>query len=287
MISASPDVAYIHEPFNLIRDPGACGTQFKHWFTYVCEDNEYLYLEPLKNTLEFRYDYLSMLKQCKGARDFLKGVRAASRFRKFRTSGARPLLKDPIAVFSANWLATKFDMDTVVLVRHPAAFAGSLKVKNWTHPFSHFLDQPRLMQDHLHPFADEIRFFAEKEQDIVDQAALLWKLVHYMILQYKRSNPDWVFMRHEDLSSDPLRGFKVLFDRLDLVFSEDVADVVRQHSSLGSPADSAAERFRDGIHRDSVSNIRNWEKRLTKAEISRVKSQVIEISKEFYSEEDW
>src|SRR5947209_3701161 len=56
MLAATPSVGYIHEPFNLTHRPGICTAKFPYWFTYINEENESLYLEPLKNTLEFRFD---------------------------------------------------------------------------------------------------------------------------------------------------------------------------------------------------------------------------------------
>ena len=135
-------------------------------------------------------------------------------------SNVRPLIKDPIAIMSADWIASKFNMDVLVLIRHPAAFAGSLKKTNWFFPFSHFLKQPSLMNSHLYPFEAEIRTFAKKKQDIIEQAVLLWKIIHYMILKYRAEHRDWIFIQHEDLSQDPLHYFRILFGRLNLEFSQ-------------------------------------------------------------------
>jgi hypothetical protein len=74
-----------------------------------------------------------------------------------------PLIKDPIALFAAEWLADVFGVRVVVLIRHPAAFAASLKRLNWTHPFGDFLAQPLFMRDLLAPFEEDIRRFAAAE----------------------------------------------------------------------------------------------------------------------------
>jgi hypothetical protein len=202
-------------------------------------------------------------------------------FQRNRVHHARPLLKDPIAIFSAEWLATKFDIDVIVLIRHPAAFAGSLKVKNWTHPFDHFLKQPLLMRDLLYPFADEIKNFAHKERDIIDQAALLWKLIYYVVSIYKQRNPQWIFVRHEDLSIDPVEGFHHLYRSLDLEFSQSIAKFIRLFSYSEDQEDSGDIDF---YKRDSISNISTWKTRLTNAEVKRIKAMVDEVSTEFYSD---
>ena len=121
-----------------------------------------------------------------------------------RLRRARPLMKDPIAAFSSSWLASTFDMATIVLVRHPAGFASSLKRLGWSHPFNDFLAQPALMEERLQAFEGEIARMAKVEHDIVDQASLLWRMIYSVLLEYRRAHPDWIVVRHEDLASTRL-----------------------------------------------------------------------------------
>lgn len=286
MLASSPKVVYIHEPFNLSHDIGICGAQFEHWFTYICKQNEHKYFKQIKDTIEFRYNIFGKLKISKKSEPVSREVRNYLQFVRYRRNNMRPLLKDPIAVFSAEWLSLKFDMETIVMIRHPAAFAGSLKMKNWTHPFSHFLAQPLLMNEYLYPFENEIRYFVDDERDIIDQAALLWKLIHYMILKFKENQPNWLFVRHEDLSRNPIFGFETMFNKVGLEFSERVAETVKNHSSLNSLPNSESRYFKD-VQRNSVSNIWTWRDRLTSSEIERIKSRVHEISEQYYSDDEW
>ena len=73
-----------------------------------------------------------------------------------------------MAFFSAEWLADRFDMNVVIVIRHPAAFVSSVKKLNWHHPMSHFLEQPALMREHLYPFEEQIRELASREHDLID-----------------------------------------------------------------------------------------------------------------------
>lgn len=198
-----------------------------------------------------------------------------------------PLIKDPIAVFSAAWLASRFQTRNIVMIRHPAAFAGSLKEKRWTHPFSDFLRQPLLMEHHLRPFADDIASFARDERDVVDQAALLWNVIHSMILQYRDRFPGWLYVRHEDLSREPMEGFQFLFSQLGLSLSAETEQAIRMHSFPQAETFSQAPSAADDVTRNSLANIDTWRTRLTASEISRLRSQVCDISREFYSDEEW
>jgi hypothetical protein len=263
MIAASPSVAYIHEPFHLHHDLNVCGARVDCWFTYVCEENEALYSTPIADMLDaVRY-------------------RAAAGDER---SCVRPLIKDPLALFSAGWLASRFNTRNVVMIRHPAAFAASLKAKQWTHPFVHFLQQPLLMQHHLEPFARELMRFTREPQDIVDQAALLWTMIHSMILKYQEAFPEWMYVRHEDLSRSPIEGFRGIFDHLDLEWSAETARTIAAHSF---PAAEGVPSMLHDLTRDSLAIIDTWKMRLTGDEIERVRSRVWNVSTHFYSEQEW
>ena len=285
MLAASPAVAYIQEPFNLHCRPGTCGARFNLWFTYITEENEDIAFSHIQNTLKFRFNLGAEARTIRSLRDARRVGNEYLRSLRRRISRARPLMKDPIAVFSAEWLASTFDMEVVVLIRHPAAFASSLKRMGWTHPFSHFLQQPALMRDHLQPFSAEIEQYANREHDILDQAALLWRLIYHVVSNYREEHKDWAFLRHEDLSRDPALEFEKLYDRLELEWSEDAVQAVRAHSDASNPSEAPAV-YRH-LKRDSKSNIWNWKQRLTQAEIERVRGQVEDVSHLFYSNEDW
>lgn len=287
MLAMSPSVRYIHEPFNIHHDTRFRQAQFDYWFTYVNDQNEADYYKPIKNTIEFRYDFINSLKSSRCPEDYAGLAKKYAQSHWYRWSRVRPLLKDPIALFSAEWLSSRFNMDTVVLIRHPNAFAGSLKAKNWTHPFSHFLKQPLLMNEHLQPFKEEIEEFANNEKDIIDQAALLWNLIHYMILKYRQDNPNWIYVRHEDLSKDPVTSFSSLFENLKLDFSDHVAKSIESYSFTQASANIQPKHKLHDLNRDSLANIYTWKQRLTSSEIKRLKSKVQKISQEFYSDDEW
>jgi hypothetical protein len=191
-----------------------------------------------------------------------------------------------MAVFSAEWIAETFDAQVVVVVRHPAAFASSIKLDGWTHPFSHFSDQPALIEDHLEPFRKEIDAFAREEHDILDQAALLWRLIHHTIADYRSRHPEWLVIRHEDLSRDPIQGFGYLFEALNLPYTEDVQEAIRRSTSRSNPVDRDPNPHL--FHsRDSRANVDNWRHRLTPSEVERIRARVADVSPFFYSDDDW
>jgi hypothetical protein len=285
MICTAPSVAEIMEPFNLRRHrPGIFNAKPTHWFPYVCGDNEQAFLAPMDDMLGFHYRPLAGLMAVRSGKDVGRLGRDWYRFARNRRMAKRPLIKDPIAFFSAGWLADTFGMDVVALIRHPAGFALSLKRLGWTHPFEHFSAQPLLMRDYLWPFEREIEEAAKNPPPVFDQAILLWRLIHHVMLEYRRTRPNWGFFRLEDVARDPVGSFQDIYERLGLRFDERTEQVVLQHSDPSNPRES---KDPSDVKRDSRRSVWLWKDRLTQTEIDYIRSGVEDVSQEFYTDTDW
>jgi hypothetical protein len=285
MMAAGPDpLAYLWEPFSILSRPGICDARFDRWFPYICAANGDAYIRPIADMLAFRYKTWAELAAARSAKDVARLVRDRRRFARFRRLGARPLMKDPIALFSSAWIADTFDAEVVVLIRHPGAFVYSIKRLEWRHPFGDFLAQPLLMRDVLWPYADEIEAFAGEERPPFEQGILLWKLIHHAIAQLRERERDWHFRRLEDLALDPQRAFADLYGRLGLRFTRDVARTIDAHTRSGNP--DVATRL-DDVRRDSRASVAAWRSRLTPDEIRRIRNGVEPVASQFYADEDW
>jgi hypothetical protein len=198
--------------------------------------------------------------------------------------GQRPLIKDPFAVFSMPWFAKTLDCKMVITVRHPAAFASSLKRLDWPFDFQDLLDQPLLMRDHLEPYREEMQ--SMRKDDVVGQAALLWKLIYRSVHATCSLHPEFLIVRHEDLSRDPIPGYRMLYAALGLEFTPRVEKTILSSSSSENPRELAHKKVHD-IHLDSRANVDNWKKRLSTQEIERVRRMTEEVSTLYYSDVEW
>ncbi len=286
MIAAtpSPTVAYLWEPFSRLHRPGILAVDFPYWFPYVFAENQDPVAPAVADMLSFRYRPAAELRSVRSSKDVARLTRDWSDFTRWRRAGSRPLMKDPIALFSAEWLADTFDMDVIVLIRHPAAFVKSLTQRDLAHPFDHFLRQPLLMREFLQPFEEEIRTFSAEPKPVFDQAVLLWNILASAILRYRETRPDWLFLRLEDIALDPIGRFRDIYARLGLTIDAATEQTISAHSDPSNPAevDDPAD-----ARRDSRASIATWRQRLSPQEIARVRSAVEPISKEFYSDADW
>ena len=284
MLSLSPSLGYIREPFSVSHRPGILEVQFPYWFPYICAENQEPYLRPVEDMLAFRFKGSAALRDMHAPRDLALAAHDVREFSRYRRRGARPLLKDPIAVFSAGWLSDTFDMQAIVLIRHPAAFASSLIKYGWTHPFDDFLNQPLLMRDLLSPFEEEIASFARSEREIIDQAVLLWTLIHHVILRYRETRPTWCFQRHEDIARDPLGRFGQMFEYLGLEFGQKERARVSAATDSSNPSEATGA---GALKRDSRSAAQTWKTRLSARQIARIREGTEKIAAEFYSDVDW
>jgi hypothetical protein len=198
--------------------------------------------------------------------------------------GQRVLMKDPFAVFSTQWFAKRLNCKVVVTVRHPAAFASSLKRLNWPFNFQELLDQPLLMRDQLERYRDQMQSI--KSDDLIGQAALLWKMIYRSVHAASELNPDFIIVRHEDLSRDPVPGYHDLYQFLGLEFTRRVEKIILNSSSSENPMELSRQKVH-GFKLDSRANLENWKKRLTVQEIDRIYKTTEEVSSLYYSSEEW
>lgn len=294
VLSLAPDVGFVHEPFNRFCSQGLCRASFPHFFMYVTEENEAPYLEPMRDTLAWRFSPGAELRAIP-ARSKPKPPRALARlardyayFEQMRRKGARMIIKDPIALFSADWIARRFGARVVVIIRHPAGFVASMRAANFVMHFRALARQSSLLEDRLAPFADEIRAATPHPSSSIEANTLLWRILHHHIDLLRQEHPDWVFVRHEDLSRDPEAAFPPLFDRLGLPFTDKVReDLARFTSDQPSLGRFSLFGTRRRTMRSSQASVHAFRQRLTPEEIATIRRLSSPIWERFYDAEDW
>jgi hypothetical protein len=284
MLAADADTAYISEPLNVLHRPGIFRARVKHWYTYINKENEADYLPAFHELLDFRYHFWDEMRSIRSRKDFLRMGRDFLIFYNGLMRGQRALLKDPFAVFSTPWFAKHLKCKVVITVRHPAAFASSLKRLNWLFDFQDLLDQPLLMRDHLERYREEMQ--AIKLDDMIGQSALLWKMIYRSVYATRELNPDFIIVRHEDLSRDPVSGYRDLYQLLGLEFTPRVETTILNSSSSENPAELSRKKVH-GFKLDSRANIDIWKKRLSVEEVDRIRKMTEGTSTLYYSDAEW
>jgi hypothetical protein len=284
MLAANSQAAYISEPLNVLHRPGVFHASVEHWYPYIKEENELHYLSAFHELINFKYDLLAEMKSIHSRKDLMRMGRDLAIFFNGKLRNQRVLLKDPFALFSAPWFAQRLNCQVVITVRHPAGFASSLKRLGWPFDFQNLLNQPELMRDHLE--SDRLDMQKIQADDIIGQAALLWRMIYRFVHQTSSLFPNFKIVRHEDLSVEPAAGYKALYESLDLKFDQKVEKTILNSSSSENPAKLAKDKT-FSVKLDSRAALDNWKKILTAEEINRIRKITAGISHFFYSDDEW
>lgn len=279
-----PQVAYISEPLNVLHRPGVLRTKVKYWYPYICEENESDYLAPFQELLDYRYHIWDEIRSIRFVKDFLRMGRDFKIFYDALEHGQRALLKDPFAVFSIPWFIKRFNFKVVVTVRHPAAFASSLKRLGWNFDFNDLLSQPLLMRDHLEGYRKQMQ--AIPVDDVIGQASLLWTMIYHTVHTTRELVPHLLIVRHEDLSRDPISGFRDLYTALDLDFTVQAEKRILNSTSSENPTELSRKKIHS-VKLDSRASVENWKKRLTEEESKRIRAVTEEVCALYYPETAW
>lgn len=287
MLCASGEAFYVSEPFNVgTLGPRWIPKGFPFWFYHIPADGDSEYEKELQKVIELRYSVFRNVLRIRSLRHCGRMVRDWTLSQWARLSRKRPLIKDPIALFSAEWLADRFNMQVVVMIRHPAAFASSLKRLGWQFDFSNWLKQELLMQHFLQPFRDQIREYTTEKKDIIDQAIMMWNVIYSVVHRYRQIHPGWLFVKHEELAANPLEGFTELYRYCNLTLNKKARSKILAYSTSKNPKEVPAGDP-GSIKRDSRATIKRWKHRLTQGELARIYEGTHEIASLFYEEKEW
>ena len=282
MLCQSGEAAYIHEPMCPNRSPGWLTQPMPRWFMYVTRENEGPYVEPMRRVLELRYPFVSSLAAIRHPKQAVRQVPDIGRALAYRARKLRPLLKDPFALYSTEWMADRFGVRPVVMIRKPVAFVSSIKKLNWGFDYEReWMSQELLMRDHLGDHRKHFEGYVG-EVDLVGEGIVMWNAMYDFVAQLRNRRPEFLYVRYEDLAADPISGYEELYKALDLDWNGTVRDRIASFSDSTNPKDVSPRRRR-AIKRDSTAATETWKSRLTPEEARRVESETANIATLLYS----
>lgn len=287
MLHESGQTTYVAEPLNIWRRPRPLRSRTAGWpgYPYVTRENEDAYLPVVTEIVHLKMRLLSELRVARDHEDLIGVVSTWLTFMGGRIHGRRPLLKEPHAFFLAPWFAERLGGKVVITVRHPAAVVSSWKRLDWPVDLGQLLQQDLLVRDWLAPYEADI-VALHSSDDTVAQVALLWKLVYGYVDPACSGSSALTIVRHEDLSMDPVKVFRSLYEAVELSFTSLVESAVRGASSSGNPKELEVEQPY-AVRLDSAANLTNWKKRLTKEEVRRVRDITEGVASIYYDDESW
>jgi len=290
-LMASGELNRVHQPLSLNTRVGLSGLKLKYWYTYINKSNEYVYKDKLYSVTKYDYYLLDQIKNINSIKDIVSIFRDLTLNLNKKLNKKRPLIDDPFALFSADWFYEAFDIDVVIMVRHPASFVASLKMLDLNFPFYHLLNQDELIKQKIAPFKDEIIEYSKEKKNVVEQGILLWRIIYYVVMNfYKHYNDQWFFVRFEDLIKSPDQEFKKMYSRLGLKYDEKTRKRLEKYLRMVSTKELRKESnmINTYIYKYPIEiQLYNFRNKLDDKEISLIKENTADIWPHFYSDEEW
>lgn len=276
MLAATRETYYLSEVFPLDSELLPSGL-INYWYPYFTAESRQALIDPVNRVLSFNFAWPHR------TRWFLPDRLIALRLTRRWLGLPRPIIRDPFTAMIADWLADTFQMNVLCLFRHPAAVVTSLQRVNWRFDFKNFLEQPRLMEKWLHPFAAQL---IRPSDNFIENGALLWLCVYHVLASQLEHHPEWLVWRLEDIAAKPEDAFQTIYQRLGLAYTQRIRRRVWQYSNDSNPT-QATDQDRHFIQRNSRAVQAMWRTALTADEIKRIRRIVEPVSSRYYSDADW
>ena len=110
-------------------------------------------------------------------------------------------------------------------------------------------------------------------------------MIYHTVGTFRDRHPDWTFVRHEDLSREPVPGFESLFATLGVEIDDGIRRDDRRRTAARATRRSCASGTTCGSTAPRASSRGGGGSSPT--EIERIRTGVADVAPAFYSEEDW
>lgn len=252
---AEPGLWYIHEPFNPNKG------LWKEDFTYARPGEVYSVID--------RHMEKVFAGHFRGASNNPHTQHQLMPLRLFRPPIRRMMIKDPLACLLNGYLAARFDLQLLILFRHPAGFVSSIIRLGW--PIGKFLrdflTRRQLIDDHLGPYENLMRQY--QNADDIRGATVLYGVLNTVQWRQIENNPEIRWRLFEDLCHDPLHSFKELFEEFCLPYTLDTRE---RHIKMCTRGSSDPNDYRvHAVARNSAAMADSWKRQLEADQVTEIR----------------
>ncbi len=182
------------------------------------------------------------------------------------------LLKLVFANLNLAWLSAHLPRARQVCVlRHPCGQFESWQRQGWEPRPARLLENPRLVKDHLAPFAETIR----AASTYWERAGALWAATVHVIHRQTERDGSRMVLSHEWLCADPVARFRELYQRLELKWTAKAEAFLRD-------ADIEGDERTYSMTRAAVAEIDKWKTRLHPDEVEQCRRFVEPFGLPYY-----
>lgn len=211
------ETIYIHEPFNVDSNWNACFPTPINFY-YISNENGGPYLDRCSRLLELRPIFKGKWRE---KIEKINNKYIENQFKNHNSKALVPILKDPMALYSVEWLVDNFKVEPVIIIRHPIGIIKSLLRLGWSKKFnfSYLTIQPQLLKR----FYDdenirEIKEIVSRNETltVLERTAYFVRFSYFPIVRYFEEYPNWNFLVYEKLVNHPENEFFQLIEKLSL-----------------------------------------------------------------------
>lgn len=189
-------------------------------------------------------------------------------------TGRRLLVKSVYSLHNTEWIARRFPVSVVILLRHPCAVVHSIH-RRWPEArLKNPQEQEALIADHLRPYRDLFQNAAMPYEVLASRVGAYYKVVS----EAARRHPEWIVLRHEDLCKNPMDEFQSLFTRLDLEGFD------RTRSAIEASNRPKVKDEVQHVQRVATEEVDKWRKNLSEDEIRQVAEYYCPFANAWYGE---
>lgn len=201
-----------------------------------------------------------------------RGLRLGQRFPALFLRRRNVLLKLVYANLNLDWLTYRFPTARQVLVfRHPCGQFESWRRMGWQPEPIRCLDNTRLMEEHLDPFAHLL----SRASTYWERAGALWAAIVYVAHRQTVAAGGRLIVAYEWLCGDPLGRFNDLYRQLDLTWNPRAERFLSGANRSGNDAAYSLSRL-------SEKEIDKWKQRLSDDEIAQCRRFVEPFGLPYY-----
>lgn len=253
-LSFAPGFTYYREPDNFDRVPEAEQRFVNLYLTARHDDPAYRRLMTracrgkLATAFTMRENPGPLLTPFRGP-----GRRVGERLPFLFLRKRHVLLKLVFANLNLAWFSAAFpDARQLVVLRHPCGQFASWRRLGWEPSPAAMLENPRLVADHLHPFADLIR----SAEGFWERAGALWAATVHVIHRQTQADNGRLIVAYEWLCGDPARRFEDLYGRMGMTWTSDALEGVRR-------TNSGSDELTYSLSRPTAIQVDRWKDRVT------------------------
>jgi hypothetical protein len=173
-------------------------------------------------------------------------------------SGPRIVAKSIHTQLSVEWLADEFDIDVLLLLRHPANVLASWMETNVKDARNSTLEtRPEIRARFLEPWGVPL-----PGPDPVERMSWRIGLLVAAIEEAASRHPEWHLRTHEQLCTDPLSEFRRLYADLDLEWGSPAEAFLEEHNTPGSGF---------AVNRIASEQSDSWQRRLNDHQVATLR----------------